>query len=210
MNDLTAGGDPALDALLDHIGRERDRECAEIMQNAEAAARDLLRNARHASGQRVRHALAQMRREIEAHGIAARAAAETALLRRRQQRERDALERAWPLLRDALVARWADAAARRTWLRASLRLAAERLLSPNWTISHPPTWSPHDAGELLSCDCPGIAARWQSDEALSAGLRIAADGATVDASLDGLLAPRARIEGRLLAELDVAPGNSGS
>lgn len=202
MSSAPAAPDPPLQALLDHIRSESERECGEITQRADAEVRRLLRAARHDAREHVRHALAAQRGEAEAQCTAARAAADTRLRRRRQQLARRTLDQAWPLLEQALIARWRDPQARALWVRAALDTAGRRLPGRHWSVAHPSDWRIEEGETLLRDPAREVDARWQPDAALSAGLRIESDGAFVDASLQGLLVRRAQIEGWLLAQLD--------
>jgi hypothetical protein len=114
------------------------------------------------------------------------------------------LESAWPTLRSRLQAQWNEPTSRRRWVTAHLGRATGALpASLRWRIEHAPAWTAEDgamATALLGAagvtDCGFVAG-----ERIDAGLRIVAGRNVVDATLEGLLADRARIEGRLLHHL---------
>jgi hypothetical protein len=75
--------------------------------------------------------------------------------------------------------------------------------SLRWRIEHAPAWTAEDgavAATLLGA--AGVADfELLADARIDAGLRVTAGRNVVDATLEGLLADRARIEGRLLHNL---------
>lgn len=205
MNAAAGPRNPALSALLDHIGGERDRECADIARKADDAARVILRNARHAARLRVRHALAAQRADVEIQCIAAKAAADKQLRSQRQQLARRVLDQAWSLLQNELSLCWANPCLRAQWVRDALDTARLRLVGRDWIVACPATWPEVERAEalvaLLQKDA-AISVQWQAENALSMGLHIATSGSYLDASAKGLLVQRELIEGWLLAELE--------
>ena len=122
------------------------------------------------------------------------------------------LELAWPRLRAALESRWLEAESRRQWIRQTRRLARRALPAGVWTVRHPPDWAAAERLEFssrLTVEL-GRAPRFLADGALRAGLVIESAGAVLDASLDGLLSARRRLEARLLALLSAARADDGA
>jgi hypothetical protein len=78
-------------------------------------------------------------------------------------------------------------------------------------VRHPPAWSTAEWGpfEAELTRMLGQAPHFRADSAVSAGLVIEAQGAVLDASLEGLLRDRRRVEARLLAFLARDPTDAG-
>jgi hypothetical protein len=99
----------------------------------------------------------------------------------------------------ALDDRWRDAASRAAWVTTALG-QARRVLAPGaWQVTHAPGWP---QPEREACAVPPLALRFDSDERIRAGLRVSAAGNVVDATLEGLLADRDEIGGRLVGLLE--------
>jgi hypothetical protein len=194
-------------ALLAQIEVQRAQRCAALLEPAQAQARALRAAALRDARQRVRTALRAERERVD--GALAAAAARVAT-EKRLQGQRDAsalLARAWTALRDALIARWQDPAARAAWIAvhtAQLPFAA----GGTWVVQGPADWPAAEAEAL----CAGLrtrgaaAVRVERSAAIAAGLRLSAGHNRIDATVDGLLADRAAIDGSLLSLLQAAEG----
>jgi hypothetical protein len=191
------------DALLQEIERQTHEECLALAASAEREARALVSDARAAARKRMHDAIEELRREGARRLARAEAQRDTEARLSAQQSAVAVIARAWPLLVDALVARWHDPVGQTAWAEATARHARDRLRVDTWVVEHPIDWSA-DAqrrfGELL--DGRDGAVRFEADRNLSAGLRIKAAGATLDATAQGLLADRPAVAGMLLAEID--------
>ena len=116
------------------------------------------------------------------------------------------IKEGWSPLQAALRRRWADPASRRLWCDALVAEALERLGPDAWQVEHPAGWDPAELGEPIG-DATGRTSHrpaFVGRDELHAGLRIRAGRACIDGTIDGLLADRTDIEGRLLAEFDHA------
>jgi hypothetical protein len=196
-----------LEALLDAVARDRDSRCRTLREEAETEARALLAATLAEARQTVAAAVASERlRDAEAYRrMQARIDTHHRLQQQRTQKRQ--LERAWALLRTALLERWEDPAARRLWIEAALKRAGLVLQPDHWTIAHPAAWATGERSQIHAWlhDRAGVSATFEADETLRAGLCVRRDQACFDASLDGLLAARHRIEAQLLAELSAVP-----
>jgi hypothetical protein len=114
----------------------------------------------------------------------------------------------WRRLPAALAAAWRDPAGRRRWTETHLGRALAALPRTDWAIAHAPGWTEDErqaaAGWLAAHGGPDLA--FAADAALAAGFRVHAGHNTLDATLDGLLADRKAIEGRLLHHLEREAG----
>jgi hypothetical protein len=187
--------------LLKLIADYRERECKRILAGAKAEASELLR-------QKYRTERAQLHERIVAERSRARsliqaARAETTTRERwtSEQLHLDRLRAAWPLLRSRLLERWRLPDGRRQWASSYLQQAVDALPRTGWAVRHAPELVASERSELLAI-LPrdlGRATRFQADGGIEAGLIIESAGAVLDASLEGLLKDRPRLEARLLA-----------
>ena len=187
--------------LLDVVAQHRDEKCAVIRANAEAEARTLLRTAWREARQRMHSENAETRRRVERALASHEAQQQT---RARQQRQADdavLLVAARAALQAALLQRWQQPASRQQWCEALVNAAATTLDGKAWTVEHPADWpmSEHDALLQHITSLCGKTPRLQAKADISAGLRICAEGTCMDATIDGLLHDRERIDAELLA-----------
>lgn len=195
----------ALVALVEADLAERTRA---VVEPARAQAREELRAARHAARLRVATAIAEERAACAAKVGAAEARLATARRMARQRQLKALLAEGWTHVAAALAARWRDTEGRGAWVRAALGHARAILPAGAWRIAGPPQWS-EDEREAATAALAthGIQATAAADATIEAGLRIVSGKVEVDATLAGLLADRAAVEGRLLHwhEQEAAP-----
>lgn len=197
--------------LLRLIEAHRDRECAALLDAARAEAGATLARAWQEARALLREGVAAERAGARSRIQAARAERATRGAALGGQAKARLLALAWPRLRAHLAGRWADPAGRLVWTGQALAQAGRVLPAGVWTIRHAPGWGPAERQAALD----GLAAAWESpprcvvDASLEAGLAIACGGALLDATLEGLLKDRARIESRLLALLGTDGGEDG-
>jgi hypothetical protein len=188
-------------ALLRLVQEERDKACRQVLAEADARARALKRDAYRRERAALHERIAAERQRAE--GLLRAAAAERATAERRLGEQADArlIAAAWPALRAQLAERWANAGTRGQWVSTALAQARRRLPHSAWTIRHAAGWPQAERDTALA----GLAADGtpapilRADGDISAGLVIAAGGAMLDMSLEGLLRDRAQVEARLLA-----------
>ena len=190
--------------LLALVEEYREQECRKILDAARAEASEL-----------VAHAYRKERAHLHTRVVAERSRAQARIQAARAERatrERWSSERAslgllgaaWPRLRELLAARWRDAEGRRNWTRRYLVQAQVLLPTGRWEIRHALEWDA-DERESSAVDLSrrlGTAPRFETDGRIAAGLIVSCQGAVLDASLDGLMRDRARLEARLLALLE--------
>jgi hypothetical protein len=117
------------------------------------------------------------------------------------------LREAWVRLEAALVARWQSGPTRARWVQHHLERAIAALPALGWEIAHPVSWAAEEREDavrwLAAHGASGV--RTVADASITAGVRIRAGHNLMDATLEGLLADRDAIEGRLLHYLEGAP-----
>jgi hypothetical protein len=189
--------------LLKLIETYRDSERRALLDATRAEARALVARAYREGRARLHERATTERANARARIQAARAERDTRARAGGERANARLLALAWPRLRAELQARWSDPAGRRDWGERAVAEARRLLPAGVWTIRHAPGWDPLEwralAAELTVA--LGNAPRLVSDGRLEAGLTVACGGTLLDASLDGLLQDRNRIEARLLALL---------
>ena len=189
--------------LVKLVEASRDSECRALLDAARQEAARLIARTYEEGRARLHQRVIAERAGARERIRAARAERDT---RERAGRERASarlLAAAWPRLETALVAHWQDTGGRATWVRVVLGQARRRLPRGLWTLRHALGW-PEAERQALGSELAGelgAEPRFVADGSLAAGLAIAAEGAVLDGSLEGLLKDRARIEARLLALL---------
>jgi hypothetical protein len=123
--------------------------------------------------------------------------------RQRAQREiQFLLERMWKEIPSVLDARWKDAASRRKWIEAAIAEASVLFGARRWRFEHGDGWPETERRGFEDRARKGgsTGVGWVLDSALTAGLRIRAEGACLAATVAGLLARRDDIESAFLAD----------
>jgi hypothetical protein len=189
------------DALLALVELYRADRCVALLQPAEAEARTLVRAALADARRRVGTAIAEERKRLRGVVGALEAALHTERRLVAQQHEVQLLARSWDDLRTALVSRWADSQQRARWVETHLARTRTALADDDqpWRIRHHSAWS---AGErrvaAAGLESQAISVDFAEDPQMGAGFVVTCGHNVLDASLDGLLADRALLEGRLL------------
>ena len=110
------------------------------------------------------------------------------------------MTKAWTLLQQQLTQSWQQTDTQERWLSTALKQATNVLPHAAWIIHHPSSWSPDENNFSQQVEQQtGYTPTFKAEENLNAGVRISYESAYVDASLDGLLFDRSRIESMLLA-----------
>lgn len=193
-------------ALLALVDEYRDRKRAELLGRAREEARATAVEAFRLARSRVHEAIAAERKRDAAAVAAAEAQLHTRRRLAHQAREAALAEAGWQRLRSALSARWGEPAARRRWAETHLERASAVLPRGAWEVRHAPGWPEAErraiAARVAQRDGPTVA--FVAEPSIPAGFRVRAGYNTLDATLDGLLADRKAIEGRLLHRLERA------
>ncbi len=201
---MSSAGQPLssrVQQLLEVVAQDREKRCAELLDQARAEADGIVRQAWQKTRARLHHEVLQAREQYRQH-LLLEQASNTA--RRRQLSDR--VDRAWleqarQPLHEALARRWQSAEHRTLWIETLTRKALARLVRHDWRIEHPADWPAVEQQQLASRLQPvlGEAPVFVADPELRAGLRVRAEDTCVDGSCSGLLRDRAHIEALLLA-----------
>jgi hypothetical protein len=195
-------------ALLALVDEYRDAKSREILDAARSEAHALVAQAFRLARSRAHEAITDERKRYDAAVAGSEAHLRTRQRLAHQGREAAMLTEGWHRLPGALAERWRDPAARRRWAETHLGRALATLPPTEWEISHAPGWAEDErqatAGWLAAHGGPDLA--FAEDRTLTAGFRVRAGHNTLDATLEGLLADRKAIEGRLLHYLEQSAG----
>lgn len=206
MNDFRGIVGRQVETILHALRSHKELRCREIERAARERADLLRRQSRREARDRVHEAVAEERKRRETAVVQARHQLETEARRRIQARYRELLGRAWPRLVTELNERWQRAEERGQWCELVIDEASRLFAADDWLVEHPDpangAWSSADTKRLSAAlgerNIQDVDTR--ADPDLEAGLRIRRGGACLDASVAGLLARRAAVEGRLLAQ----------
>jgi hypothetical protein len=192
------------ESLLRLVVEYREQECRRLLDAARTEAAELLAVTFKRERAHLHQRIVAERSRAQGRIQAARAERAT---RERWVHERthaSLLAAAWPRLREALLARWHAPRSRAQWVASHLDEALRALPRGRWSIRHAPEWGEDErrAPAARLAEALGEAPRMQTDGDIAAGLVIASGGAVLDASLDGLLRDRPRLEARLLALIE--------
>jgi len=187
-------------ALLAEVARYRAESCAAILAAAREEVAGYVAHA-HAEALHRFHAGAAETRKRAAERLRAAEAAVAAVARQRAQEvEWAVVARGRATLAASLAARWATVATRSRWLAWAAESAAARLEGGEWTLAHPVGWATAEwAAAVAELPVSVATPRFVADLQMVGGVRITAAGATVDATVAGLLGHGDWIGGRLLA-----------
>jgi hypothetical protein len=193
--------DLQVDSVLGALKAAQDRRCREIEGAVSRKAEQLLAESRDRMRKRMHKAVVEERQRRETALLDARHRIETAGRRRVQRHYREFLHAASPMLAAEMKARWRDEESRRSWCEMAIGEAADRLAGDPWTVEHPVAWSGEDTKWLLQAFTANELPKPEllEDAGIAAGLRIRLGTACLDATVAGLTADAAAVEGRLLA-----------
>lgn len=197
------------EALLALVAAYEAGECERLRAPALAQAAQIRRAARAEARRRVATAAAEARADIAQAVAQATAQWATASRLQAQRRASALLAQGWGELRAALERLWQTPASRAAWIDRQLARAVAALPAVDgvFTLALPAALAAAEAEQacarLRTLGAAQVVLR--ADATLACGLRVLAGANVFDATLDGLLAQRAMLEGRLLQALDLTP-----
>ena len=205
-------GNGRVQALLGRVEDSRRERRERTLEEGRQRADELVARAR---GETRARTVSTARDERERQNRRLGAARAELLTRTRQLEQNLAaklLGRGWERLRIELCERWRTPAGRARWGQALIARAAEVLTPGRWTLEHPAGVPEAELDALASRigEVAGEPPVLEAKAELEAGLRIVADSATLDGSVEGLLSDKASVEGRLLVELGRGIDHQGS
>ena len=205
MNSEPQVPDSIIDAqvlrLLDIVQGYQHQQCDSLLKQAEKESRAIIRQAYQRARKNVHEDIQLTRQHIRDTMAAARARQHTLVMQQRHTAALSFLEQSWVALERSLLDRWQQPKCRREWVANILSTAAAVMPAGDWQVSHPEDWSTREQEDFAAQAgaLPGVNLQFKTEAGLVAGIRIIADGTSVDGSLAGLLADRTAIEALVLA-----------
>lgn len=190
--------DAQVDAMSRRVNEDRDQRCAQLHSDVMGQVQVILRTARREARASVRDAVSRERKQGEQALRQALAKARLEERQREQQQALTMLEEMWAAIASALESRWADPLCRKSWVKAAIRQGQIVLGDRDWHIEYGPGWSPDELNQLMKL--VSHETRLAYDKDVRAGIRIKTDGASLDATVVGLLASRPHVESEFLAQ----------
>ena len=190
--------------LLQVVERNREERCRALLDAARAEARQLLQQAHREARERLHRKVLATREEARQQLASAQAQRQTRLRLQRHRADEVLLARAWAPLGEQLLQRWERQDSRMLWIDSLVEEARSMLLDRHWKIEHPANWPEPERDALarrLESDL-GAPPVFVAQSQIPAGLRICAGHTCIDATRDGLLRARTRIESMMLATLN--------
>lgn len=192
-----------LEYLLGVISASREQRCAEICDAASIQSEAIVKQAHSRVRARMHHHILALREKYRERVTSAYARNQTLIRQQQQVVDKELLDMAWPLLRQALQSLWDDPVFRQKWLDSAIAKASSVFLMADWCIEYPANLTAQDIEHLKYevITTYNKTAELAATDEIKAGIRIRADGTTVDATLDGLLRQRAVIEAMLISRI---------
>jgi vacuolar-type H+-ATPase subunit E/Vma4 len=202
MNDAGGIVDRQVDSMVRLLRRYEATEIDRIIDRAYATAEERLRAARRAARQRVHEAIAELRAEVDAGITRVRAGDQARARRLELEKARQVLAAGRDCLDQALRKRWQADDSRKAWVSSLLEQASSLLPAGAWQVEHAAGWPEEERQDFaaVAAEAAGEAPRLSARDDVAAGLRIGIGGASLDGTLEGLLARGSELEARLLAE----------
>jgi hypothetical protein len=188
-------------ALLARIERSTEARCQSAQEEARRQSAQILDEGRRAARERVHTAVREERARLAQGLRQALAQADLAQRQRGQEALQKLLASMWQALPALLEARWQDLEARHAWVEAAIDAAGRLLPGRPWTFelaSEVPQES-RAALEARAHTRGATQVSWTRAPGIGSGVRIRAGGACLSATIPGLLAERAGLEGAFLA-----------
>lgn len=193
--------DAQVQRLLDIVQAYQQEQCDALLSQAQQEAHGIVRQAYQLARRNIHEDIQLTRQHIRDTMAAARAKQHTLMMQQSHTAASSFLEQCWQALQPSLCARWQQPDCRRQWVAKLLATAKAVLPAGDWRIEHPADFSAEEQQQLVeqAQALAGVKPDVSSAPDLTAGIRISADGASVDGSLHGLLSDRTALEALLLA-----------
>lgn len=192
-----------LEHLLGVVTESRERRCADIREQANQQAKDIIRQAYAQGRNRLHQHVRVLREKYQARSDSANARKQTLLRQQQHNNDKAVIDHAWPVVRLAILILWDEPESRKQWLAVAVETALSILLGHEWLIEHAQGLDKKEIKMIYDDLVPGHDYKYRlvAVNDISAGIRISAEGTVVDVTLEGLLSQKHEIEADLLARI---------
>jgi F0F1-type ATP synthase membrane subunit b/b' len=194
--------DAQVQRLLEIVNKYQQEQCDVLLEQANQQSQQIIRQAYRDARLRMHRDIQDSRQNMQQELSATRAKLHTMMMQQRHRADQEFLAQSWELLVKKLMQRWLKLQSRKLWVQNVIDTAIQVLPANEWKIVHPQDWSDTETShieDLVAGNSPRRLA-FVADTNMKAGIRISADGAVVDGSLEGMLTDRVRIESEVLAQ----------
>lgn len=194
--------DAQVQRLLEVVTEYRQQQCDELLGHAHTQSRKIIRQAFRNARLRVHHDIQDSRQNMQQELAATRAKQHTSLMQQKHRQAQEFLNQAWNSLADKLQERWREPQQRQAWVQSIILTALKVLPGNSWQVTCPADWPKKEQEDFLNTvnQAGKREVSFNSTTNIVAGIRISADAALVDGTVDGLMADRGRIESEMLAQ----------
>ena len=194
--------DAQVQRLLEIVSSYQQEQCSVLLEQAGQQSQQIIRYAYRDARMRLHRDIQDSRQHMQQELSATRAKLHTMMMQQRHRADQEFLAQSWELLVKKLVQRWQKPEYRRRWVQKVIDTASLVLLADQWDVAHPADWPDTERNHLKELVTNNTQRQLVliPDAAIKAGIRISADGAVVDGSLEGMLTDRVRIESEVLAQ----------
>ncbi len=194
--------DAQVQRLLEVVNEYQQQQCDELLNHAHTQSRKIIRQAFRNARLRVHHDIQASRQNMQQELAATRAKQHTSLMQQKHRKDQGFLNQSWNNLADKLRERWQQPQQRKAWVQSITLTALKVLPGQSWKVTCPADWPKTEQEEFLGTvnKAGKREVSFDSTTDIVAGVRISADAALVDGTVDGLMRDRGRIESEMLAQ----------
>jgi len=194
--------DAQVQRLLEIVEEYRKQQCDSLLTQAQQDSSQIVRQAYREARIRMHQDIQDSREHMRNELSGARAKLHTLMMQQRHQADQRFLEQSWKILADKLQARWQQPKLRKAWVEKIVANAIKMVPGKDWLVEHPQDWTSNEQKQLRAQvnDKYTGQLKFIKLPEMTAGIRIKTDGATIDGSLQGLMADRTGIESIFLAQ----------
>lgn len=201
MNDGLVSSAQA-DALIREIAQQFRAETSAVAKAGEVEAQAVVARSRAIARSRMHEAILDLRRDGARRIASAKARIDSEARALAQRASAQAVDQAMTLLDRVLTARWRNEEARAQWAESLAKQCGSRLRPGEWVIEYPEGWSEAERRAFEAALGSAAEVTFNASGDITAGLRISADDAVLDATPHGLLADRRTVTAMLLAGIE--------
>lgn len=194
--------DAQVKRLLEVVNDYQNQQCELLLKQANDQARQIVRHTYHNARVRLQTSIQEDRQQLEQSLASVRARRHTFIMQQKHQAARQFLDDAWHLLTSRLIKRWKNAEQRQLWVSTVIDTAINSLPAADWLIEYEENWEKSEREQIQQYinEKSAKTINFKTTNGIEAGIRISADDAVVDGTLQGLLSDRVRIQSEILAQ----------